>query len=78
MRVRSALVIVGMLLFTIGFIFTIRALPTGSEMLGNSGSSGTNASSVTLILGFVASLLGLGLATIAPAILFMRARRAET
>jgi len=68
-----------MVLFTLGFIVTINTLPTGTDMLGSSAEGATLAhpSSMLLVAGFVASLVGLGLATIAPAVMFMRARRAD-
>lgn len=68
-----------MTLFALGFVLTIKTLPTGTEMLGSSTEGSTIASSPSalLVIGFVASLAGLGLATIVPAIMFMRARRAK-
>jgi hypothetical protein len=77
-RARAVLVIAGMTLFTIGFVVTIDSLPRGSALLGSSaGSATTQPSSALLVVGFVASLVGLCLATIAPAVMFVRARKAK-
>ena len=79
MRARSIFVITGITLFALGFIMTVKALPTGSELLGSSteGSGSIHSASALLVVGFVASLCGLALATIAPAVLFLLARKAK-
>jgi hypothetical protein len=57
---------------------TIDSLPSDSEMLGGSSkvSVHAGASSASLVVGFVISLAGLAMATIGPAVMFVRARRA--
>jgi|GEM_PF-1688158 len=75
---RSLLVVIGMTLFALGFIFTLKALPTGSETLGSSDAASASSSpSWLLIVGFVVSLSGIALATVAPAAMFMRARKSK-
>jgi len=69
------LIVIGISLFTIGFALTVSELPSGAEMLGSSAESSAVSQpvSVTLVVGFVVSLIGVVLATVAPAMMFMRA-----
>ena len=77
-RARAILVIAGMTLFTIGFVITVNTLPRSSDLLGSStGSVTTQPSTAVLVVGFVVSLVGLCLATIAPAVMFVRARKTK-
>jgi hypothetical protein len=78
-RTRSILAVGGIALFALGFIVTINTLPKGAEMLGGSsdGPALWDSPPALLVIGFMASLTGLALATIGPAVMFMRARRAK-
>ena len=73
------LVIGGIALFALGFAVTIDTLPTQAEMLGGAsdGHALWKSPPALLVLGFVASLVGVALATIVPAVMFMRARRTK-
>jgi len=77
-RARSVLVITGMVLFALGFMVTINTLPKSSGLLGSSeGSVMAQPSSAILVVGFIVSLVGLCMATIAPAVMFMRAKKTK-
>ncbi len=77
-RTRAILVLAGMTLFVLGFLMTIDSLPSGGELLRSSEGSGHSpASSLLLLTGFIISLAGVALATIAPAIMFVRARKTK-
>ena len=78
-RTRAVFVIAGMSLFTIGFLVTIDTLPRGADLLGSSeGSALARSPSMLLFAGFIVSLAGLALATIAPTIMFVRTRNSKS
>lgn len=76
------MVAVGMTLFAVGFILTISALSGmalpgahgASQGLGSSGS-GDSQTEPWMIMGFIISLAGLVLATVGPAVSFIKAGR---
>ena len=69
----------GIALFVLGFVVTVNTLPTEAEVLGglSEGPSLWDSPPALLVIGFIASLAGVALATIGPAVMFMRARRAK-
>ncbi len=79
---RTLAVAVGITLFVAGFIITLSALSGltvpgahGASQGSSSGAERPNETNLMVLLGLAMSLAGIGLATLGPAISFIRAKR---
>lgn len=81
---RSVMALIGIALFVVGFVITLGAISgvalPGVHASQNHGGLGSGNSETTLwmVLGLAISLAGLILATVGPAISFLKARRQKS